>query len=368
MTRVAIYARYSSDRQRDAWIEDQQRVCRAYAARAGWTIVEEFADRALSGATINRPDFKKLNVAIRAGTFDIVLAESLDRFSRDLEHIAAFHKLCIFQQVRIYLASEGEVSELHIGLKGTMGALYLEDLSDKTRRGLEGRIHAGRSIGTPPYGYEVVRKLGDNGELERGLRAIDPDKASLVRRIFEAYAGGASPRRIARSLNSKSVTGPGGGIWYDSSILGRPKRVDGLLRNELYVARLVWRRRVNANDPSVGQSCGATHVPKISWSRRCRICGLLTILCGSASNCGCKLKPRRLKPGRTANGTHFGIAAGRVICSRERSFAVYVADRSRCSARIISAAWPRLMAHAATPVVFGEGHSKCGSWTRSVGS
>jgi len=51
------------------------------------------------------------------------------------------------------------VSELHIGLKGTIGALYLRDLADKTRRGLEGRIHAGRCKGTPRYGYTVLRQL-----------------------------------------------------------------------------------------------------------------------------------------------------------------------------------------------------------------
>jgi site-specific DNA recombinase len=79
-----------------------------------------------------------------------VLAESLDRFSRDLEHIASFHKQCIFNQVRIYTLGEGDISELHIGLKGTMGAMYLKDLADKTRRGLEGRIQAGRCTGSPP--------------------------------------------------------------------------------------------------------------------------------------------------------------------------------------------------------------------------
>ena len=139
------------------------------------------------------------------------MAESLDRFSRDLEHIASFHKQCVFHQVRIYTLAEGEVSELHIGLKGTMGALYLKDLADKTKRGLEGRINAGRCSGSPAYGYAVVRKLTDDGELDRGLRAIDAERAAIVRRIFEAYATGASPRKIALTLNAEGVPGPGGG-------------------------------------------------------------------------------------------------------------------------------------------------------------
>jgi site-specific DNA recombinase len=98
----------------------------------------------------------------------------------------------------------------------------------------------------------VVRRLSENGELDRGLRSIDPERAAVVRRIFEAYAGGTSPRRIALQLNADGIAGPGGGIWYDASIRGRPKRHDGILRNDLYVGRIVWRRRVNSKDPTSG--------------------------------------------------------------------------------------------------------------------
>ena len=73
----------------------------------------------------------------------MVLAESLDRFSRDQEHIAGFYKQARFAGVQVVTLAEGEVSELHIGLKGTMGALYLKDLADKTRRGLRGADQGG---------------------------------------------------------------------------------------------------------------------------------------------------------------------------------------------------------------------------------
>jgi hypothetical protein len=78
-----------------------------------------------------------------------------------MEHIAAFFKQSVFRDVRIHTLAEGDISELHVGLKGVMGALYLKDLADKSRRGLEGRIHAGRCTGSPPYGYAVVRKMRD---------------------------------------------------------------------------------------------------------------------------------------------------------------------------------------------------------------
>jgi site-specific DNA recombinase len=178
--RVVLYARYSSDQQQDASIEDQLHVCRARAEREGWTVVSTFADHAISGATNQRPEFRRLTKDLQAGLFDMAMAEAIDRFSRDLEYIAAFYKLCVFHQVRIHTVADGDVSEIHIGLKGMMGSLFLRDLADKTRRGLEGRVRAGRSTGAPAYGFEVVRKLTDAGELDRGLRAIDPVKARTV--------------------------------------------------------------------------------------------------------------------------------------------------------------------------------------------
>ena len=81
--KVAIYARYSSDNQRDASIADQLRVCRAYAERQDWSVCEEYTDHAVSGATLLRAGFQALMRDALNRRFDVVLAESLDRFSRD---------------------------------------------------------------------------------------------------------------------------------------------------------------------------------------------------------------------------------------------------------------------------------------------
>ena len=81
--KVAIYARYSSDNQRDASIGDQLRVCRAFAERHGWAICDEYTDHAVSGATLLRAGFQALMRDALNRRFDVVLAESLDRFSRD---------------------------------------------------------------------------------------------------------------------------------------------------------------------------------------------------------------------------------------------------------------------------------------------
>jgi DNA invertase Pin-like site-specific DNA recombinase len=128
-----------------------------------------------------------------------------------------------FAGVRIVTLSEGEISELHIGLKGTMGALYLKGLADKTRRGLRGRVEAGKSGGGLCYGYDVVRRVSDDGQPIRGDRVINPTGAEVVRRIFREYAQGASSRAIAWGLNKDGVPGPFGHAWGPSTIHGQPE-------------------------------------------------------------------------------------------------------------------------------------------------
>lgn len=87
--------------------------------------------------------------------------------------------------MRIITLSEGEISNLHAGLKGTMNALFLQDLADKTRRGLRGRIEAGKSGGGLCYGYDVVKQHDANGDPIQGDRSINKAEARIVRRIFE---------------------------------------------------------------------------------------------------------------------------------------------------------------------------------------
>jgi DNA invertase Pin-like site-specific DNA recombinase len=239
--------------QRDASIEDQERLCRERAAREGWTVAACFSDRALSGASLLRPGLQSLLEAASAGRIEIVIAEALDRLSRDQADIATLYKRLSFEGVRIVTLSEGEVSELHVGLKGTMNQLFLKDLAAKTRRGLRGRVEAGLSGGGNSYGYDVVRALGPDGEPITGERTINVDEAAVVTRIFEDYAGGVSPRAIASTLNAEGVPGPRGSDWSASTIHGNSARGTGILNNELYLGRRMWNRLRYIKDPSSGR-------------------------------------------------------------------------------------------------------------------
>jgi site-specific DNA recombinase len=228
--KVAIYARYSSDNQRDASIADQLRVCRAFAERQGWGICEEYADHAVSGATLLRAGFQALMRDALNRRFDVVLAESLDRFSRDQEDTAGLFKRLTFAGVNIVTLAEGDITHLHIGFKGTMNALFLKDLAEKTHRGLRGRIEDGKSAGGLCYGYRVVKTF-NAGAVTTGEREIEPAEARLVERIFRDFIAGVSPKQIAKNLNREGIAGPFGGAWSPSTIYGNHQRGTGILNN-----------------------------------------------------------------------------------------------------------------------------------------
>ena len=69
--KVALYARYSSDNQRDASIADQFRVCRDYAEKQGWRVVEEYSDHAISGASLLRAGVQALITDALRGRFQV---------------------------------------------------------------------------------------------------------------------------------------------------------------------------------------------------------------------------------------------------------------------------------------------------------
>jgi hypothetical protein len=196
--------------------------------------------------------------------FDVILTESLDRLSRDQEDVAGLYKRVRFAGIRIITLGEGEISELHIGLKGTMGALYLKDLADKTRRGLRGRVEAGKSGGGLCYGYDPVKRFAESGEAIRGNRTINSGEAKVVRRIFCEYADGKSSRAIAWALNRDGIPGPFGNSWGPSTIHGNPKRGNGILNNELYIGRLVWNRQRFIKDPETGKRVSRLN-PESEW-------------------------------------------------------------------------------------------------------
>jgi site-specific DNA recombinase len=262
--RAAIYARYSSSNQSEASIEDQVHNCRERIETEDWRLVECYSDSAISGASLLRAGYQNLLQDARAGQFDIIVAEALDRLSRDQEDVAALYKQLSFAGIKLITLAEGEINELHVGLKGTMNALFLKDLAQKTHRGLAGRVRSGKSGGGKAYGYDVLRELDEVGEPIRGNLAVKKTEADVVRQIFRDYINGKSPRSIAFALNKAKVPGPTGKGWTASTIIGNRKRGTGILNNQLYIGKRIWNRLNYRRDPNTRKRVSQLN-PENEW-------------------------------------------------------------------------------------------------------
>jgi site-specific DNA recombinase len=170
------------------------------------------------------------------------MAVSLDRLSRDQEHAARLYKHLKFREIEIWTVSEGHIDALEAGLGALMNGLFLEQLADKTRAGLEGKVMDGLSAGGIAYGYRVDHGRNDPSRKGgRGHVRIDKAEAEVVREIFTRYAAGWSLTAIRDEPNRRGVAPPRGGekrgqgprTWTVPTLGGHRKRGTGILNNEL---------------------------------------------------------------------------------------------------------------------------------------
>lgn len=148
MTTAALYARYSSELQSERSIEDQVELCRAYAMREGLLVTSIYEDRAASGASMQgRLGLARLLRDAGDRLFTHLIVESLDRLSRDQADLATLYKRLTFLGKEIREVDCGKATPINTAVRGLVGAIYLADLADKTRRGLSGRVREGKSAG-----------------------------------------------------------------------------------------------------------------------------------------------------------------------------------------------------------------------------
>ena len=172
MTRAAIYARYSSDNQSNASIEDQVELCRRFADQRGWSVTKVYEDRAVSGGSAFRPGYQALSTDAELGLFDVIVCEAVDRLSRRLADIAALHDRLTFRGVALYAVNIGEVTPMHVGIMGTMAQMYVLDLREKTKRGQLGRALKGKVPGGKAYGARGRATAHEAGELISIIQAV----------------------------------------------------------------------------------------------------------------------------------------------------------------------------------------------------
>jgi DNA invertase Pin-like site-specific DNA recombinase len=270
--RCGIYTRFSSDHQHPTSLEDQQLVCRRYADHQGWKILTEhvYSDAALSGMGVqHRPAYQQLLTALACtpAPFQVLLVDDLSRLSRDAAEILRVVRLLQEMGIKLISVADGietgtKLSKLALSVKAIINEVYLDDLRDRTLRGMQGRFDRGLHTGGRIYGYRSVPVYDPAGRtdaaghpLTLGTQlTVDPHQAEIVRQIFAWFSQGLGLRTIADRLNTQTIPFPpqatqrGGkrNGWATSSV-----RV--ILKNEKYRGHWVWGRRFFFKDPLTGR-------------------------------------------------------------------------------------------------------------------
>ena len=233
---AVIYARYSSDSQREESIEGQLRECREYAERNNMTIVGTYIDRALSAKTADRPEFQHMIKDSAKELFEIVLVWKLDRFSRDRYDSAHYKHILKKNGVKVISAKE-HISEgpegiiLEAMLEG-YAEYYSADLSEKVVRGMtENALKGIYNGGTIPFGYMID---------ETRHYQPDPLLAPYVEQTFQKYADGATMTDLRDWLKAHNIKNSmGGEMSYNT--------IQRMLSNRRYIGELRLRDVVQPN-------------------------------------------------------------------------------------------------------------------------
>jgi len=245
--RAVVYSRFSTDRQTDSSIADQERVCAEHAERQGWQIAERYRDEGISGAAIgNRPGVRRLLEAAMARRFDALLVTDLSRLSRSMGDLTKEIDRLVSRGVRVIGVQDGYDSarrghKLQAGLSGIMGEAFRDMVKDRTYAALESRAKERKPTGGRAFGYRDGK--------------VDATEAAIVREIFGRYADGESWRQIADELNQRGVPSPGS-TWNRSTRRAHGWQGSGvrvILRNERYRGVVHWNCSEWRKDPDTGK-------------------------------------------------------------------------------------------------------------------
>jgi site-specific DNA recombinase len=260
-TRAVLYARVSTQDQKRKGARDpaegscatQLQHCRELAAQLGATVVGEYTDEAISGDASDRPGYMAMLAAAVRGECDLIVSNEISRLWRNKAETWRCVEDMQHRNVRIVTRngydSASPATEYLLAFESVSSAGDLVKASTRTRDELTKMARAGKLVGGCPYGYRHHKVLGaidrhGNAEVIERRREVMEEQAAIVRRIFTAFAQGASTCAIARALNDDKIPSPGStwarkvrrcAGWMDSA-------VHAMLTNEMYIGRYVWNR------------------------------------------------------------------------------------------------------------------------------
>lgn len=264
---IALYARYSCDKQNATSLEDQLRCCRELAARCGLgnaeVLVYEDAAITGTGAAEDREGYSRMKADWQAGKFNTVLADEWSRMSRNRVEAAQLidmlennHRLRLITNDGVDTNHEGWQTQLDV--KGMVAQLEISNLRKRVKRTITGQLERGYMLGAPPFGYRCYRDYtSERPDLAAEQEASDPDdtadqkkapnrpkrgtlwvieepEAAIVREVFERRRTGDSMHKIATWLNAAGIRPSGRKAHKENGGHWRPARVKGLLENPIY--------------------------------------------------------------------------------------------------------------------------------------
>lgn len=248
MKKVAIYARYSCEKQNETSIDDQVRRCQELAQQNGLEVDETliFTDAAVSGqahALHKRDGYQAFQKAWHQRVFDVFIVDEPSRLTRDPVEQAQLMKQLENRSVRM-LSCDGLDShvpgwEIRFALQGMIAQQEGRNLRHRVGRGMYGQLLRGFMIATPAYGYDFRRELDAQGNRIGTHWLINEVEAAIVREVYMKREAGQSMHQIAAWLNtegipcSRKARKEDGGYW-------RPARVRNLLSNTIYRGVFIW--------------------------------------------------------------------------------------------------------------------------------
>ncbi len=273
---VALYARVSSDRQKeDKTIASQTASLRTYAQAQGYTIPEGwvFEDEGYSGATLARPALERLRDLVAEGQVEVVLVYGPDRLSRKyayqvllLEEFSRHGVETVFLQG---VCAQTPEEQLLVQFQGMIAEYERAQIAERSRRGKRHRAQSGcvNVLSAAPYGYRYVKK----NEQTEACYLVDEAQAVVVREVFDWYTmEGLSIGAIARRLNGRKVPTRFAKSRWERS------QVRAMLRNPAYAGKAAFGKTERAERQRVTRRlrqkggflarCGAHRErPKEQW-------------------------------------------------------------------------------------------------------
>ncbi|MCB9499397.1 MAG: recombinase family protein [Erysipelotrichaceae bacterium] len=234
--RGVIYARYSSDNQREESIEGQLRDCRSFAYSRGIEIIDTYVDRALSARSDDRPSFQKMINDSYSNAFEAVIVWKSDRFSRNRRQAMDYRDILKRNKVAFLSATEvnldGPENILIEGMRDSYNEYYSAELAVKIKRGEKDNVINGKfNGGRVAFGYI----------LKDGKLLVDEEKAEVVREIFYQYATtDFSCNELKIMLENKGVRKRDGKPLSHGTI-------SNILKNRLYLGEYTWGGTTNKN-------------------------------------------------------------------------------------------------------------------------